>query len=61
MPLAEALATVRVGMTRDAVKAALGEPFSTRTGEDDQEFWIYRCRDGRLHITFMNGIVYGRQ
>ena len=61
MPLSDARAAVHVGMSREAVKLALGEPYAIRPGENDQEFWVYRCKDGKLLITFMGGSVYGRQ
>ena len=61
MPLADARSAVQVGMSKEAVKLKLGEPYAVRPGEGDAEFWIYRCKDGRLLITFMGGSVYGRQ
>jgi hypothetical protein len=61
MQLSDARAAVRAGMTEEAVKLTLGEPYAIRPGEGGQELWIYRCKDGKLLITFSNGVVYGRQ
>jgi hypothetical protein len=61
LPLSDARSAVHAGMSKEAVKLALGEPYAIRPGDNDQEFWIYRCKDGKLLITFMGGSVYGRQ
>jgi hypothetical protein len=61
MMLSDARAAIHAGMTPEAVRLALGEPYAIRPGENAQEYWIYRCKDGRLLITFANGVVYGRQ
>jgi hypothetical protein len=61
LSLSEARALVQGGMTGEAVRAALGEPYAVRQGEGEQEFWIYRCKDGKMIVTLINGAVYGRQ
>jgi hypothetical protein len=61
LSLSEARAMIQGGMAGDAVKAALGEPYAVRQGEGEQEFWIYRCKDGKMIVTLINGAVYGRQ
>ena len=57
----EARDQVQNGMTPDEVKRALGDPHIIRSTSETQESWVYRCKDGRLLITFLNGRVYGRQ
>jgi hypothetical protein len=52
---------VPVGLKQEEVKNRLGEPYHIRSVNKDQETWTYRCRDGKMQITFMNGTVFGRQ
>jgi len=51
---------VLVGMTRDYVEYALGEPDSTRemnNGDAVLELWEYECADGRVQISILDGKV----
>jgi hypothetical protein len=61
MTIADVRATVRVGMRKEEVRRELGEPYYIRDAEKEQEVWIYQCKDGKMLITFSNGVVYGRQ
>jgi hypothetical protein len=61
MTKTEVRASVPVGLKQEEVKNRLGEPYHIRNVDKDQETWTYRCRDGKMQITFMNGLVFGRQ
>jgi hypothetical protein len=61
MSLSDARDAIHAGMTGAAVRALLGEPYTVRAGEGEQEFWFYQCKDGKMIVTMVNGAVYGRQ
>jgi hypothetical protein len=57
---AELFRLVSVGMSKGRVKDAIGDPDSIKESPEGIDVWMYRCKDGRVLITFTNEVVYSR-
>jgi hypothetical protein len=57
LPLSAVRKLVRIGMEKAAVRYELGEPEHISGLGLENEIWNYRCKDGRLVITFADDYV----
>jgi hypothetical protein len=57
---ADLLGLITPGMSKSKVRDVAGEPDSIKESKEGIDVWAYRCKDGRVLVTFTNEVVYSR-